>query len=475
MVEYTLIAAGGLLVGLLVGWVLSGNRAGARLLPRLDEAERRAGAAETRVAGLEGTLQELRNRNEGASTELDAFRSKLELEQAARIKAETQLTEAQRRIDAEKALLEEAQKKLTDAFKAVASDTLDHSTTAFLRLAKESFDKVLTESRGDLGKRQEAIQGLVQPLTDSLKQFREHVQSIEKHRQEAYSGLAEHLKLLSTTQQQLQKETANLVTALRKPQVRGRWGEMTLRRVVELAGMAEHCDFDEQVTAESDQGRQRPDLIVRLPADREIVVDAKVSLEAYLDAAAAESEAERKSAMSRHAMQVRSHMNSIADKRYWAQFSRAPEFVVMFIPGESFLAAAADADTSLLEDGLKRSVVLATPTTLIALLRAVAYGWRQERITQNAQEISELGKTLYDRMRKLAEYLNEIGKGLSGANQAYNRAVGSLEARVLPAARKFRDLGSATGSEVPSVDPIETVPRSLTAPELVDEGAEGAS
>ena len=248
-----------------------------------------------------------------------------------------------------------------------------------------------------------------------------------------------------------------------------------MRRVVELAGMAEHCDFDEQVTAESDHGRQRPDLIVRLPADREIVVDAKVSLEAYLDAAAAESEAERKSAMSRHAMQVRSHMNSIADKRYWAQFSRAPEFVVMFIPGESFLAAAADADTSLLEDGLKRSVVLATPTTLIALLRAVAYGWRQERITQNAQEISELGKTLYDRMRKLAEYLNEIGKGLSGANQAYNRAVGSLEARVLPAARKFRDLGSATGSEVPSVDPIETVPRSLTAPELVDEGAEGAS
>jgi DNA recombination protein RmuC len=352
----------------------------------------------------------------------------------------------------------------------VASDTLDHSTTAFLKLAKESFDKVLSEARGDLGKRQEAIQGLVQPLTDSLKQFREHVQTIEKNRQEAYSGLTEHLKILSATQQQLQKETANLVTALRRPEVRGRWGEMTLRRVVELAGMSEHCDFAEQVTTESEDGRQRPDLIVRLPAEREIVVDAKVSLEAYLDAVAAETEEQRKSAMSRHAGQVRSHMNSIADKRYWARFSRAPEFVIMFIPGESFFGAAVDADPNLLEDGLKKRVVLATPTTLIALLRAVAYGWRQERITQNAREISELGKDLYNRMTRLADYLNQIGKGLTGANNAYNKAVGSLEARVLPAARRFKDLGAATGAEVPPIEPIETVPRALTAPELTGDG-----
>ncbi|MEJ2077479.1 MAG: DNA recombination protein RmuC [Acidobacteriota bacterium] len=470
--EYALIAAGGLIVGFFLGWLVAGNRTRTHLQSGLDEKERRAGLAETRVAGLEGTLQELRSRNEALSGELEEFRSRLEGEQGARVKAETQLDEALHRLDEEKALLEQAQKKLTDAFKAIASDTLDHSTTAFLKLAKESFEKVLTEARGDLGKRQEAIQGLVQPLTDSLKQFREHVQTIEKNRQEAYSGLTEHLKILSATQQQLQRETANLVTALRRPEVRGRWGEMTLRRVVELAGMSEHCDFAEQVTAESDQGRQRPDLIVRLPAEREIVVDAKVSLEAYLDAVAAETEEQRKSAMSRHASQVRSHMNGIADKRYWAQFSRAPEFVVMFIPGESFFGAAVDADPNLLEDGLKKRVVLATPTTLIALLRAVAYGWRQERITQNAQEISELGRDLYNRMTKLADYLNQIGKGLTGANTAFNKAVGSLEARVLPAARRFKDLGAATGAEVPPIEPIETVPRALTAPELSGDGGE---
>ncbi len=468
--DYVLVALGGLVVGLLAGWLVSGYRSKARLSSELQEAERRAGLTEGRVAGLEATLQELRAQNEALSSSLEGYRSRLETEQSARIKAETQLTETLRRLEEEKALLEQAQKKLTDTFKAIASDTLEHSTTTFLRLARESFDKVLSEARGDLGKRQEAIQGLVQPLTDTLKQFREQVHTIEKNRQEAYSGLAEHLKILSTTQQQLQKETANLVTALRRPEVRGRWGEMTLRRVVELAGMSEHCDFAEQVTADAEGGRQRPDLIVRLPAEREIVVDAKVSLEAYLDAVAADSDEQRKSAMTRHARQVRHHMNGIADKRYWAQFSRAPEFVVMFIPGESFFGAAVDADPTLLEDGLERSVVLATPTTLIALLRAVAYGWRQERITRNAQEISELGKELYDRMSTLASHLNQIGKGLAGANTAFNRAVGSLEARVLPSARRFKDLGAASGTEVPPVEPVEVVPRALTAPELGDEG-----
>ncbi len=470
MLDYVFIAVASLAVGFVLGWLLSGNRARASLHPRLDQTESRADAAEARAAGLEGMLQELRARNDGLAADLEGFRSKLESEQGKRIEAETRLTETLRRLEEEKALLEEARKKLTDAFKAVASDTLDHSTTAFLKLAKESFEKVLTEARGDLGKRQEAIQGLVTPLADSLKQFREHVQSIEKNRQEAYSGLTEHLKILSQTQQQLQKETANLVTALRRPEVRGRWGEMTLRRVVELAGMSGHCDFAEQVTADTGEGRQRPDLIVRLPADREIVVDAKVSLDAYLDAAAAETEEKRKSAMSRHAAQVRSHMNGIADKRYWAQFEKAPEFVVMFIPGESFFGAAVDADPTLLEDGLKKRVVLATPTTLIALLRAVAYGWRQEQITQNAREISELGKDLYNRMAKLAGYLNDIGRGLAGANNAFNKAVGSLEARVLPSARRFKDLGAATGAELPPVDPVETVPRALTAPELSGDG-----
>jgi DNA recombination protein RmuC len=244
---------------------------------------------------------------------------------------------------------------------------------------------------------------------------------------------------------------------------------MTLRRVVELAGMSEHCDFAEQVTVDAGEGRQRPDLIVRLPAGREIVVDAKVSLEAYLDAVAADTDEKRKVAMARHAAQIRTHMNTLADKRYWTQFTRAPEFVVMFIPGESFFGAAVDTDTTLIEDGLEKSVVLATPTTLIALLRAVAFGWRQEQVARNSQEISDLGRQLYERMRTLAEHLAEVGKGLEKANAAYNNAVGSIESRILPAARRFKELGAATGEDLPLLEAIDTAPRGLSAPELTGE------
>ncbi len=466
---YALFGLIGFIVGGVIAWLLAANRTRQSLTSLLEESERRASIAEGRASGLENTIAELRIQIERASGDFEKLRAKLESEQNARVKAETQLNETTKRLEEEKRLLDEAKNKLTDTFKALAGDTLENSIDAFLKLAKETFEKVLSEAKGDLGKREEAIQGLVKPLSDSLKQFEEHIRSMEKSRQEAYAGLTEQLKAMLTTHQQLQKETGNLVTALRTPKVVGSWGQMTLRRVVELSGMSEHCDFTEEVSVPSEEGLLRPDLVVHLPADRVIVVDAKATFDAYREAIASESEEQRNLALSRHASQIRSHMLNLASKNYWQQFEKVPEFVVMFIPGESFFAAAVDIDRRLLEDGLEKRVIIATPTTLIALLRSVAYGWRQEQIAKSAQEISNLGRQLYERMRTLAEHITDIGKGLERANLAYNNAVGSLEARVLPAARRFKDLGAGSGADISLIEPINMKPRSISLIEATGE------
>lgn len=446
---------GGLIIGGVVAWLVAQNK---------------ASAAEGRAAGLESANSELRAQLQKAGEDFETLRTRLETEQSARVKAETQLGETQERLKEERKLLEEAKSKLTETFKSLAGDTLDNTTSSFLKLAKETFEKVLSEAKGDLGQRQEAIQGLVKPLSESLKQFEEHVRSIEKDRQEAYSGLTEQVKGLSTVQLQLQKETSNLVTALRTPKVVGSWGQIALERVVELSGMSEHCDFTKEVSVTTESGRLRPDMVVHLPGEREIVVDAKATFDAYQEAVAAEVEDDRKALLGKHAAQIRAHMVGLSNKDYWRQFETTPEFVVMFIPGESFFAAAVDFDRRLLEDAMERRVILATPTTLLALLRAIAYGWRQEQIAKNAQEISELGKQLYDRMKTLADHITSIGNGLEKANTAYNSAVGSMESRVLPAARRFKDLGvSQGGTEVPIIKPVETNTRRLNAPEAADE------
>lgn len=406
----------------------------------------------------------------GSSKKNTAISEVLKTEQRRVTELETRL-DAERKSAAEKQiLLERAEARLSDTFKALSADALKGATEQFLHLAKSTLASQTEEAKGEIEKRKTAIETLVKPVAESLGKFELRIGEIEKIREGAYSELKEQVRALGEGQLGLQKETASLVKALRQPTGRGQWGEMQLRRVVELSGMQEHCDFSLQTTTTTDEGKRlRPDLVVKLPGGKTIVVDSKTPMDAYLNALEATDDAERERFLVQHAVQVRTHIKQLASKEYTKQFDHSPEFTVLFLPSESFFSAALNSDPGLIESGVDHGVILATPTTLIALLKAVAYGWRQEALAVNAKEISALGRMLYERLGVLGEHFGKLGNSLNSAVDHYNKAIGSYESRVLSSARKFEDLKAAPEStSLPNLEILDKTTRPLIANPNVD-------
>ncbi len=378
-------------------------------------------------------------------------------QQAAGLAA--QLEQERRGGEEKQTLLKSAEKQLADAFNALSAEALARNNQAFLDLATQNLAVFQESAKGDLAARQQAVEGLVKPLAEELAKLAGQTQALEKARAESYGQISEQVKSLLTAQQDLRGETGRLVNALRRPEVRGRWGEVQLKRVVEMAGMQDHCDFFEQEVAADGK---RPDMLVRLPGGKTLVLDSKAPVAAFLEAAEALDEPARARALERFTQHVRTHIQQLSQKAYWDQFTDSPEFVVLFLPGESFFSAALQQDPELIEYASERKVILATPTTLLALLKAVYYGWRQEALADNARQVSELGAQLYERLAKLGEHWSSVGKNLGQAVKAYNDATGSLESRVMVSARKFEELQVApAGKKLPELNPVDHAPRSL--------------
>ena len=493
MVEL-LVACGALIFGFAIAWFLNGKTrvSLAETATRLASAEERTQELQIHLTAARGDLERantaiqehssLRAAAEAIAARVPALEQ--ELHAARQLASERQAeitdlraraTEQAKAAEDKLRLLTDAEQSLSNAFKALSAEALKSNNQNFLQLATASLEKFQEKAAGDLVAREKAVDSLVQPIRESLQKVDGKLGEMEKARESAYSALNEQLRgLVETHLPMLRSETSNLVKALRQPTVRGRWGEIQLKRVVEMAGMLEHCDFVEQQSTNTDDGRLRPDLIVRLPGGKQIIIDAKAPVAAYLEAAEATDDETRQLHLARHAQQVRTHMTALGRKAYWDSFNPTPELVIMFLPGEMFFSAALQADPGLIEFGVNEKVVPATPTTLISLLRAVAYGWRQEALALNAQEVATLGKQLFERISMLAGHWSDVGQRLGKAVDAYNKSVVTLESRVLVSARRFVDL-KVTTEEVRSPEPVEPSPRLLQAPELLESKLEAAS
>jgi DNA recombination protein RmuC len=442
----------------------------AALRTQLAEEQQKRVINETSLEEERGQAKEKARTIEENKQELIALRTQLAEEQQKRVGSEMALEKEREQTQEKIALLNEAKTELTAAFKALSADALAHSNERFLQLAEQKLATKHEQVRSELDQRKEAVEQMVKPVGESLRRLEEKIQEWDKSSASTLGGLREQMKTLASAEAQLQTQADSLVKALRAPQVRGRWGEMQLRRLIELAGMINHCDFDEQVTVATEEGKLRPDLIIHLPNGRTIVVDSKVPLDVYWDALNAQDELAREAKLGAHVSNLRGHIKQLAVKSYWNQFESSPDFVVMFVPLESALSAAMMKEPALFEEAVNESVILATPATLMALLKAVAYGWRHEQVAESARQIRDLGQDLFKRMSKFVEHMSGIGRNLEQAVEAFNKAVGSLESRVLPSARRFQELGVAVGENaIDAVKPVDTTPRRITAGSSVPE------